>query len=192
MNDYLFDDSDMKIADAPDYCADTFDTLSFLEESRKQHFNGNIQKSRQLGSVIVSAFSYKAAPDEQVQLAEECGVTLDDQCLSQMKQLTVFAAEHCIETCIPASLSSVAISSMYDVLEEVSPDLYKTLSASMAFSYYHLCLNEGGNLAENIGRRFAVLCGKKNDAALAAFGRQLFEINTGVFRRAIREYAFII
>ncbi len=191
MNDYLYDDSDMKIAGAPDHCADTFDTLSFLEDSRRQHFNGNIQKARQLGSIIVSAFSYKAAPDEQVQLAEECGVVLDDACVLQMKQLTVFAAEYCIETFIPASLSSVAISSMYDVLEEVSPELYKALSDSMAFSYYHLCLNEGGALSENIGKRFAILCGKKDNAALVLLGRQLFEINTKVFRNAIQKYAFI-
>lgn len=191
MNDYLYDDSDMKIAGAPDHCTDTFDTLSFLEDSRRQHFNGNIQKARQLGSIIVSAFSYKAAPDEQVQLAEECGVALDDACVLQMKQLTVFAAEYCIETFIPASLSSVAISSMYDVLEEVSPELYKALSDSMAFSYYHLCLNEGGALSENIGKRFAILCGKKDNAALALLGRQLFEINTKVFRNAIQKYAFI-
>lgn len=191
MNDYLYDDSDMKIADAPDHCADTFDTLSFLEESRRHHFNGNIQKARQLGSIIVSAFSYKAAPDEQVQLAEECGVELDDACVLQMKQLTVFAAEYSIETFIPASLSSVAISSMYDVLEEVSPELYKALSDSMAFSYYHLCLNEGGLLSESIGNRFAMLCGKKGNAAVALLGRQLFEINTKVFCNAIQKYAFI-
>lgn len=191
MNDYLFDDSDMKIADATANSSDMFDVLAFLEESRKQHFNGNIQKARQLGSVIVSAFSYKAAPDEQMQLAAECGVTPDAACVLQMKQLSVFAAEYCIETFMPASLSSVAISSMYDVLEEVSPDLYKALSASMAFSYYHLCLKEGGNPAENIGKRFAVLCGKKNNAALADFGRQLFEINTKVFRSAIQKYGFV-
>lgn len=191
MNDYLFDDSDMKIVQSPDYSGDTFDTLSFLEESRKQHFNGNMQKARKLGSVIVSAFSYKAAPDEQVQLAEQCGVTLDGSCVLQMKLLTVFAAEYCIESEIPASLSSVAISSMYDVLSDVSPDLYKAMSDSMAFSYYHLCLNEGGDLAENIGKRFAVLCGKKDNAALADFGRQLFDINTKVFRNAIQKYAFV-
>ncbi len=191
MNDYLFDDSDMKIVSSPDHSGDQFDTLSFLEESRKQHFNGNIQKARVLGSNIVSAFSYKAAPDEQVQLAEQCGVVLDNTCVLQMKQLTVFAAEYCMETYIPAALSAVAIGAMYDVLENVSPDLYKAMSASMAFSYYHLCLNEGGELAANIGKRFAVLCGKKNDASVAEFGRQLFLINTEVFRKAIQNYAFV-
>lgn len=191
MNDYLYDDSDMKIAQSPDHSGDQFDTLSFLEESRKQHFNGNIQKARTLGSNIVSAFSYKAAPEEQLQLAAQCGVNPDENCVLQMKQLTVFAAEHCIETYIPAALSSVAIGAMYDVLENVSPDLYKAMSTSMAFSYYHLCLTQGGDLAENIGNRFAVLCGKKNNAAFAEFGRQLFKINTEVFRKAIQNYAFV-
>ncbi len=191
MNDYLFDDSDMKIAESPDYSGDHFDTLSFLEESRKQHFNGNIQKARTLGSNIVSAFSYKAAPDEQVQLAERCGVLLDSTCVLQMKLLTVFAAEYCMETYIPAALSSVAIGAMYDVLANVSPDLYKAMRDSMAFSYYHLCLNEGGDLAESIAKRFSMLCGKRNDAALIEFGKQLFLINTEVFRRAIHSYAFV-
>ena len=191
MKDFLFDDSDMKIVQSPDNNGDSLDTLSLLEESRRQHFNGNMQKAKTLGGNIVSAFSYKAAPDEQVQLAEECGVVLDKNSILQMKQLTVFAAECCIQNCIPASLSSVAIGAMYDVLAEVSPDLYKAMSASMAFSYYHLCLNEGGDLAENIGKRFAVLCGKKNDAAVAEFGKQLFVINTSVFRKAIQGYAFI-
>lgn len=191
MNDFLFDDSDMKIADVPGHMDETFDTLSFLEESRKQHFNGNIQKARTLGSVIVSAFSYKAAPDEQVQLAEECGVALNEKIVSQIKLLTVFAAEYSIEAGLPASLSSVAISSMYDVLSDVSPDLYKAMSASMAFSYYHLCLNEGGELSENIGKRFAVLCDQKDNAAVSGFGKKLFELNTAVFLRAIHSYAFV-
>ncbi len=191
MSKHLFDDSDMKIVGAADYCADTFDTLSFLEESRKQHFNGNLQKARTLGSAIVSAFSYKAAPDEQVQLAHDCGVQLDDATVLQMKQLTVFAAEYSLESFIPAALSSVAISAMYDVLHAVSPDLYKAMSSSMAFSYYHLCLREKGDLATNIGKRFAILCGKKGDEGLIELGKQLFEVNTQVFRRAIEGYAFV-
>ena len=191
MSSSHFDDSDMKIVGSADYSADTFDTISFLEESRKQHFNGNLQKARTLGSAIVSAFSYKAAPDELVQLAQDCGVVLDDVAVLQMKQLTVFAAEYSLESFIPAALSSVALSAMYDVLQAVSPELYKAMSLSMAFSYYHLCLREKGDLAANIGKRFASLCGKTEDAALVDFGRQLFEINTQVFRRAIEGYAFI-
>ena len=191
MKEHLFDDSDMKIVGTADHCADTFDTISFLEESRKQHFNGNLQKARTLGSAIVSAFSYKAAPDEQVLLAQKCGVQLDDTAVLQMKQLTVFAAEYSLEKFIHTSLSSVAISAMYDVLQAVSPELYKAMSSSMAFSYYHLCLREKGDLATNIGKRFAALCGKKGDAALIDFGRQLFEVNTEVFRRAVEGYAFV-
>ena len=190
MSEFLFDDSDMKIVGQPDYGSDTFDTISFLEESRKQHFNGNIQKARSLGSAIVSAFSYKAAPDEQVQLAEVCGVTLSDSSVLQMKQLTVFAAEYCLETYIPAALSSVAIGAMYDVLEEVSPAFYQAMSASMAFTYYHLCLRENEDIADNIGKRFAVLCGKKGNPAYVQLGKQLFLVNTQVFRRAIDGYAF--
>ncbi|MBQ6864230.1 MAG: hypothetical protein IJO14_08335 [Clostridia bacterium] len=192
MNINSFDDSDMKIAGAPAAVTETFDTLAFMEEAREQRFNGNMQRAKNLGSNIVSAFSYKAAPDEQVQLAAELGVELDDNCVQQIKLMSVFAAEYCLENYLPsASLSATAVNAMYDVLMETAPDFYRTVSASMAFSFYYLCVRKGGDIPAAIGKRFAMLCGRPDDEACAKLGTMLLNINTKVYRRAIDAYAFV-
>lgn len=187
-----FDDSDMKIAGAASLTNETFDTVAFIEASRTQRFNGNMQRAKNLGSNIVSAFSYKAAPEEQVQLAAELGVALDDNCVLQIKLLSVFAAEYCLENYLPGpTLSATAVNAMYDVLQETAPDFYRTVSASMAFSFYYLCVRKGGDVKVSIGKRFAMLCGKPDDEACAKLGEMLLDVNTKVFRRAIDAYAFV-
>lgn len=187
------DDSDMKIAGGVKKDSkETFDALALIEDTRIQRFNGNMTKAKTLGSNIVSAFSYKAAPDEIAQLASDFGVTLDDTVLLQMKVLSVFSAEYCMENYLPsAMLSSVAVNAMYDVLMDISPSFYRELSASMAFSFYYLCVRRGEDIAAAIGERFAMLCGEPTNAAYAALGRKLHEINMRVYRRAIDSFAFV-
>ena len=191
MNRFQNDDSDMKIVDVSGNVKEAFDTLEFLEQSRTHRFNGNMSRARNLGSNIVSAFSYKAAPEEQELYAQQLGITLDSDSVLQIKLLSVFTAEYCLETYLPAALSATAITAMYDVLEDVSPDLYKAISASLAFSYYYLCVRAGGDIAGKIGNRFATLCGHSGEDAFVKLGSGLFEINTGVYRKAIDGYAFV-
>lgn len=188
------EDSDMKIVGSSQFNKeDVFDVIQLIEETKNQRFNGNSAKAKALGANIVSAFSYKAAPDELQQLADQYAVKITDEVLLQIKILSVFSAEYCLDNFLPsAMLSTVAVSELYDVLEDVSPDFYEELSKSTAFSFYYLCLKDGDDgLDKRIGEQFAASCGKKNDETLASLGTQLHNINVKVYKKAIQCFAFV-
>lgn len=187
------EDSDMKIFGASSLKKeDGFDALSFIEETKAHRFNGNTAKAKALGANIVSAFSYKAAPFELVQLAGEYGIEMTDAILLQIKILSVFSAELCLNSGLPSPmLSGIAVNELYDVLDKVSPDFYAELSQSMAFSFYYMCVKDSGGAAGSIGEQFAMLCGKKNDERFISLGAALHEMNTGVYEKAIRGFAFV-
>lgn len=187
------EDSDMKIVGIPETSEEeNFDALSFIEETKIQRFNGNTAKAKALGANIVSAFSYKAAPFELVQLAGEYGISVDDEILLQIKILSVFSAEFCINKYLPsAMLSSIAVNELYDVLDKVTPDFYSELSQSMAFSFYYLAVKNNASVSESVGEQFAMLCGKKNDESFMKLGSRLHDINVEVYAKAIKGFAFI-
>ena len=187
------EDSDIKIADGKfGKSDDFFDAVEFIEETKKQRFNGNNAKARALGANIVSSFSYSAAPDELLALAEEFGVEITPEVLLQIKILSVFTAEVCLNSMLPsAMLSGVAINALYDVLDRVSPEFYSVMYNSTAFSFYYMCLKNGDDVAGSIGRRFAMLCGDRDSRPLAFFGKKLYEVNTAVYTKAISGVAFV-
>lgn len=188
------EDSDMKIVGSSQLKKeDAFDVIQLINETKNQRFNGNSAKAKALGANIVSAFSYKAAPEELQLMAERCGVEITADVLLQIKILSVFSAEFCLDNYLPsAMLSTVAVSELYDVLEEVSPDFYEELSKSTAFSFYYLCLkNNDDSVDVRIGEQFAAACGKKDDKAFAELGTQLHNINVKVYKKAIQCFAFV-
>lgn len=188
------EDSDMKIVGNSQIVKeDVFDVIQLIEETKNQRFNGNSAKAKTLGANIVSAFSYKAAPDELVQLATEHEISITDEVLLQMKILSVFSAEYCLDNFLPSPmLSTVAVGELYDVLQELSPEFYEELSKSTAFSFYYLCLkNCNADVDRLIGEQFACACGKKGDEAFCSLGTDLHNINVKVYKKAIQGFHFV-
>ena len=187
-----FDDADMKIVgEQPRVHYDHFDALDFIRETKLQRFNGNTAKAKTLGVNIVSAFSYKAAPDELYSMAKEMGIEIDAQILLQIKILSVFSAENCLNNYLPSPmLSTVAVSALYDVLMDISADFYEELSRSTAFSLYYMCVKENNSGARRVGEQFAMLCGKQGEENYIQFGMKQHELNTEVYKKAIQGFAF--
>lgn len=187
------DDSDMKIVGrGSDEQADGADACAFLEETAKQHFNGNMSKAKALGRDIVSAFSYRSLPEDIAALAQshelECGAVLCDE----IRILTVFCAEYCMDEFLPSPLLSTASAAeMFDEVSDSMPDFYERLSHSASFSFYYLCIKERNELPRRIGAAFAEMCDDPENEALIAFAGELFERNVRIFRKAIRGYAFV-
>ena len=187
------EDSDIKIVDGQfGKSDDFFDALEFIEETKKQRFNGNDARAKMLGANIVSSFSYTAAPDDLLALAADYEVEVTPEILCQIKILSVFAAEVCLNSLLPsAMLSGVAVNALYDVLDRVSPEFYSELYNSTAFSFYYMCLKADADVAGSIGRRFAMLCGDRDSRKLAFFGKKLYELNTQVYTKAITGVPFV-
>ena len=188
----FFDDSDMKIAGERVPSVEEPDWNGFLAESSKQHFNGNIAKAKALGGNIVSAFSYRAAPAELVDYVMEHGVVPTEDVLLQVRFLSVFSAEYCLDRFLPSVLlAQIAKSEMYDVLMAFSDDFYDSLARSGAFSFYYMGLKRGNDDAAAVGEQFAVLCGAPGDEKLVALGRDLHNMNVTVFKKAINGFLFV-
>ena len=188
----LYDDSDMKIVGAPQKKADDVDFQGFLAESSRQHFNGNIAKAKTLGANIVSSFSYRAAPAELVDFVMENGVLPTEDVLLQTRFLSVFSAEVSLERYLPSPLlAEIAKSAMYDVLMQFSPDFYNSLARSGAFSFYYMRAGKGGVSDADVGKQFAMLCGKGDDPVYAALGEKLHRMSLSVYRKAIQGFVFV-
>ncbi|MCH5197961.1 MAG: hypothetical protein J1E34_03545 [Oscillospiraceae bacterium] len=189
----VFDDSDMKIVGEKSHIyEENSDFQRYLDESSKQHFNGNASKAKAIGSNIVSSFSYRAAPAELVQFVIEQGVKPTDSIMLQVRFLSVFSAEYCLGVFLPSPfLSDIAKSAMYDVLMEYSPDFYDLLARSGAFSFYYLALRDSENIGRAVGKQFAVLCGEKNNEKYASLGEKLHELSVSVYKKAINGFAFV-
>ncbi len=187
----FFDDSDMKIVGQPGKSAPETDFQGLLEESSRQHFNGNVAKAKTLGTNIVSSFSYRAAPEELLQLIRQAGVKPTEDVLQQVRYLSVFSAEVSLQRFLPSRLlAEIAKTEMYDVLMKYSPSFYDSLARSGAFSLYYMTAQGGVVSAENVGRQFAVLCGRAGDAAYAALGKTLYELNVTAYGKAIGGFVF--
>ena len=189
-----FDDTDMKIVGEqhPHSHYDHFDALDFIRETKLQRFNGNTAKAKALGSNIVSAFSYKAAPEELYNMAKEMGIEIDADILLQIKILSVFSAEYCLNNYLPSPmLSTVAVGELYDVLMDISADFYEELSRSTAFSLYYMCVKENDSSMRKVGEQFAMLCGKKDEENYIQFGINQHKLNTEVYKKAIQGFAFV-
>ncbi len=189
-----FDDADMKIVGEqhPHGYYEQFDALEIIQETKLQRFNGNTAKAKTLGANIVSAFSYKAAPDELYNMAQDMGIEMDAQILLQIKILSVFSAEYCLNNYLPSPmLSTVAVGELYDVLMEISADFYEELSRSTAFSLYYMCVKENDSSMRKVGEQFAMLCGKKGEENYILFGTKQHELNTEVYKKAIQGFAFV-
>lgn len=186
------DDSDMKIVGAPPKQGDEINTSDFLAMLGQQHFNGNYAKARTLGANIVSAFSYRAPPEELMQFVREAGVRPEEPVLLQVKILSVFSAEFCLNKYLPSPLmSGVAVDEMYDVLQRILPEFYETLSHSTAFSFYYLAAKAESGVSRRIGEQFASLCGRGGDETVIALGESLHRMNVDAYKKAIRSFAFV-
>lgn len=186
----LNDDSDVKIF-GQEKKKDGFDPISLIEEVKKHRFNGNAAKAKTIGSHLAVAFVLNAAKEELVSLAESLDVVLTDKVIYQIKALSVFSAEYCLNNYLPSALlSSVAINELYESLIEDASDFYERLTDGTAFSFYYLGVRRGGSIDDSIGDAFAMLCGDEENQKLKKFGKILHQINVETYKKAIESFSF--
>ncbi len=176
-----------------EYENDVVGIAAFIEETRHQIFNGNISKAKELGSAIVSSFSYRDAPEYIISKARESGFFVTDDILLQIKILSVFCAEYSINRFLHSpTLTGAAVSEFYAVLEDMHPELYAELSKTSFFAFYHYySTKQEADFAEKIGGQFAAACGYGGNGILTAFGAWLFGYNIELYKSAFISYGFI-
>ena len=183
-----FDDSDVKIFGEKK--KDSFDDVSIIVEMNKQRSNGNSEKSRKLGKYLASIFIDE--PQLLTDLEEEVGeINRDDDTMYQIKVLLVFTAEYCLTHYLPSPLvSNTAVNAMYSSIMKNAAEFYDKLDDAAEYSFYYLAVRKEVDISENIGKSFAMLCGKENDDYFLNLGKQLFEIAKYEIKKTIKKYDF--
>lgn len=79
---------------------------------------------------------------------------------------------------------------MYEKIEKMSPGFYDNIANGAAFTFYYLALQKGGNLSENIGDAFAMLCSVKNKESFVKAGSTVWNIAVDLIEKEIEKVKF--
>ncbi len=133
----------------------------------KHRANGNSTKAMFLGERLADL-----TPEE---LCPEDAKKLKNNELLQLRALMVFSSQISLTKYLPHTiLSSQAVNAMYSKLEQTVPGFFANISDGSSFSFYYLTVRKDENVEEEIGKNFAMLCDKDDDAYLAALGTRIF------------------
>lgn len=153
--------------------------------------NGNIDKAKNLGTVL-GTVTPTGEEGLVVNVREHLAPKYFAQdILYQIKVLLVFACETLLQLEIPSELlSSTAIAAMYESIQKNSPGFYKNISNGAAFTFYYLAIQKGGDVSDNIGEAFAMLCSVKNKEGFVAAGKTVWNLAVDIITKEIEKANF--
>lgn len=186
-------DNDIKIYTKGTDLSSTANLSTVFEAINLHRANGNLEKAKLLGQKLATI-----TPE-----SEKSGLSIDftnilpqrylsQDIMYQIKVLLIFAAESLLQVEIPVpQLATTAINALYDSLRETSPGFFKNISDGAAFTFYYLAMKKGGNITENIGKAFSMLCSvsKNNDGCIAA-GETVWNIAVDLIEKEIKNAGF--
>ena len=151
--------------------------------------NGNIDKARRLGAALATMAPTSEGDGIFVNLKDHLSPKFFVQdILYQIRVLLVFACETILQIELPSELlSTTAISSMYHAIEEDTPGFYSNISNGAAFTFYYLAVQKGGNISDNIGEAFAMLCSVKNKESFVLAGKTVWNIAVDIIEKEIEK-----
>ena len=186
-------DNDIKIYTKGTDLSSTANLSTVFKAINLHRANGNLEKAKLLGQKLATI-----TPE-----SEKSGLSIDftnilpqrylsQDIMYQIKVLLIFAAESLLQVEIPVpQLATTAINALYDSLSETSPGFFKNISDGAAFTFYYLAMKKGGNITENIGKAFSMLCSvsKNNDGCIAA-GETVWNIAVDLVEKEIKNAGF--
>jgi len=185
-------ENDVKIYISEKELSKSCSLAAAVNDVRLHRSNGNIEKARRLGEALATIAPTSDGDNISVNLREHLAPKFfAPDILYQIKVLLVFAAETLIQLEIPVSiLSTAAIAAMYEKMERLTPGFYKNISNGAAFTFYYLALQKGGEVDENIGEAFAMLCSVKNKESFIAAGKTVWNIAVDLIEKEIEKVGF--
>lgn len=154
--------------------------------------NGNLEKAKQLGQRLATITPSLDGDGIIVNFKDILPQKyLSQDILFQIKVLMVFAAEAFLQVDVPVTiLATTAINSLHDSLRKNSPGFHKNISDGTAFTFYYLAMKKGGDLSENMGEAFAMLCNVKNKEGYIEAGKTVWNIAVDVVENEIANADF--
>lgn len=160
-----------------------------FEAVMRHRANGNIDKARRLGEALATMAPTSDGDGIFVNLKDHLSPKFFVQdILYQIRVLLVFACETILQMELPSELlSTTAISSMYHSIEEDTPGFYNNIVNGAAFTFYYLAIQKGGDVSENIGEAFAMLCSVKNKDSFVLAGKTVWNIAVDIIGKEIEK-----
>ena len=185
-------DSDVKIykkdgeASAREQMSEIFDLINFHQN------NGNFAKARELGRTL-STLSPAGDDGLAIDVETHFSHAPTQGVLYQLKVLLTFAAETIVQKEInPDFLSIMVINAMHDEISNKHPNFFKSMSDGAAFTFYSIALKREGDLDENIGEAFAMLCDEPDKRDLYIdLGKSMWKIACEKVKEEIERVNFI-
>ena len=155
----------------------------------RQKANGNIDKARKLGAALATVAPTGDGEGIFVNLKDHLSPKFFVQdILYQIRVLLVFACETLLQMELPTELlSTTAIASMYDAMEKDMPGFYNNIANGAAFTFYYLAIQKDGDISENIGEAFAMLCAVKNKESFVLAGKTVWNIAVDIIDKEIQK-----
>ena len=151
--------------------------------------NGNIDKAHKLGANLATIAPTSDGDGIFVNLKDHLSQKFfAPDILYQIRVLLVFACETILQMELNSELlSTTAIASMYTALEKGTPGFYSNIANGAAFTFYYLAIQKGGDLSENIGEAFAMLCSVKNKDSFVLAGKTIWNIAVDIIGKEIEK-----
>ena len=151
--------------------------------------NGNIDKAHKLGATLATIAPTGEGGGIFVNLRDHLSQKFFVQdILYQIRVLLVFACETILQMELKSELlSTTAIASMYTALEKDMPGFYSNIANGAAFTFYYLAIQKGGDVSENIGEAFAMLCAVKNKDSYVLAGKTVWNIAVDIIGKEIEK-----
>ena len=155
----------------------------------RQRANGNMDKARVLGASLATIAPTGEGDGIFVNLRDHLSPKFFVQdILYQIRVLLVFACETLLQIELPTELlSTTAIASMYSAMEKEAPGFYSNIANGAAFTFYYLAVQKGGDISENIGEAFAMLCSVKNKDSFVLAGKTVWNIAVDIIEKEIEK-----
>lgn len=170
------EDSDIKIfgQKQAQSCDDELRLIALMEEQRA---NGNTEKAAKLGDYLSDIFLHE---NDLLTRLEPIVGKLDypQNIVFQIKILMFFAAEYTINRVLPNTvLKSTAINALYSNIKSGDRAFYDEFSDGAEYSFYYLAMRkESDSVIAEIGKAFAMLCGKEKDDTFISLGKRMFNL----------------
>lgn len=177
-------DEDIKIAgDKPRTTGSSEDLERLAAIVKAQHDNGNIQRAKRLAvSLVDTVFTHDLFTEERQ----------DQALLLQIRLLIAFTFDICMENGLPNQIAAQTAQNLfYEQITLRERSFYDEIQTTGAFSMYLLCTRSETANSTTIGREFAALCGKEDDADTVKLGKDIFEYYLRLCADKIREAGFV-
>lgn len=166
------------------------DELSLIEEMESERSNGNLAKAKALGLNLANIFLDEKSINEG--LRNLIGtLETNKTILFQIRILMIFGAEKEIGRLLKKTLlCSTAINALHDKIHDNNLDFYNEFSDGAEYSFYYLAIKGSGDISKNIGKSFAMLCGRENDFHYRELGERLWMKTIKEVDEIISSYEF--